>query len=221
MGIPPIRRKFELLSDRDQNLFLRKCVSIVHCWFICSLILYLQFNPALCEEGWSKFSQIWIGFLWTDLFLGLLTKTAGLDDICHHILYGFVHLMIYKLDAGCFAFGILQYRYYADFFNQNMQLRLMLAMFGLKKSKIYFWNNRMACWGFFSRQNRSHSNRLVSLLSSQHKLLHVHRKHLLLRCHDYYAHFVRLAKHQLVFAIVRELLQFKTNKDKLISLILK
>jgi hypothetical protein len=51
--------------------------SIVHCWFICSLILYLQFNPALCQEGWSKFSQIWIGFLWTDLFVGLLTKTAG------------------------------------------------------------------------------------------------------------------------------------------------
>ncbi|CBY06793.1 unnamed protein product [Oikopleura dioica] len=125
--IPPFRRKFELLSDRDQNLFLRKCVSIVHCWFICALIIYLQFNAALCQEGWSKFSQIWIGFLWTDLFIGLLTKTAGFDDICHHILYGFVHLMIFKLDAGCFAFGILQYRYYADFFNQNMQLRLILG----------------------------------------------------------------------------------------------
>ena len=125
------------------TFFLLKIFSIVHCWFICFLILYLQFNPALCEEGWSKFSQIWIGFLWTDLFVGLLTKTAGfgmkighilaflistnLDDICHHVLYGFVHLMIYKLDAGCFAFGILQFRYYADFFNQNMQLRLMLG----------------------------------------------------------------------------------------------
>ena len=35
--------------------------------------------------------------------------------------------MIYRTGAGCLAFKVLKYRYYADLFNQNSQLRLMLG----------------------------------------------------------------------------------------------
>ena len=65
------------LQPRDQNLFLRKCVSIVHCWAVCTAVLYLEFNPEKCATGWQTFSEVWVGFLWTDLIVSFLTGTAS------------------------------------------------------------------------------------------------------------------------------------------------
>ena len=58
-----------------------------------------------------------------------MTGTANFDDRTHHVLYGTIHAVIIYFNSGCTLFNALSYRYYADFFNQNMQLRLILAMF--------------------------------------------------------------------------------------------
>ena len=75
--IPSLSEKFMALKPRDQNLFLRKCVSIVHCWAVCIAVVYLEFNPKKCAAGWQTFSEVWVGFLWTDLIVSFLTGTAS------------------------------------------------------------------------------------------------------------------------------------------------
>lgn len=147
--IPPLNEKFMKLKSKDQILFLRKCVSIVHCWFVTGIVFYLHWNPQHCETHWQMFSELWVGFLMTDLILSLLTGTSTADDRNHHILYSVVHGLVMYTGAGCLAFRVLSLRYYADLFNQNMQLRLLLAMTGFKDTKLYRINTVIASAGFF------------------------------------------------------------------------
>ena len=65
-----------------------------------------------------------------------MNGTANFDDRTHHVLYGTIHAFIIYFNSGCTLFNALSYRYYADFFNQNQQLRLILAMFNKRKDFI-------------------------------------------------------------------------------------
>ena len=115
---------------------------------------------------------------------------------------------------------------------------LFLAMFGMKKSKLYYWNNRIACWGFFLvriavipfawykfyLQRNGSRIFLITVkipaawlfleLENQQRNVHVHGKCLHLYCHNHHVDLVRLAKSQLVLANVRQLLQIPSNKQK-------
>ena len=65
-----------------------------------------------------------------------MNGTANFDDRTHHVLYGTIHAFVIYFNSGCTLFNALSYRYYADFFNQNQQLRLILAMFNKRNDFI-------------------------------------------------------------------------------------
>ena len=71
-----------------------------------------------------------------DAILSEMNGTANFDDRTHHVLYGTIHAFIIYFNSGCTLFHALSYRYYADFFNQNQQLRLILAMFNKRNDFI-------------------------------------------------------------------------------------
>ena len=67
-----------------------------------------------------------------------MNGTANFDDRTHHVLYGTIHAFIIYFNSGCTLFNALSYRYYADFFNQNQQLRLILAMFNKRTNSFNY-----------------------------------------------------------------------------------
>ena len=71
-----------------------------------------------------------------DAILSEMNGTANFDDRTHHVLYGTIHAFVIYFNSGCTLFNALSYRYYADFFNQNQQLRLILAMFNKRNNFI-------------------------------------------------------------------------------------
>ena len=136
--IPPLNTKFAQLNSRNQNLFLRKCISIIHCWFACAGAFYLHFNPNFCQ-GWISWSQFWIGFLFADLVLSVYTGTCSPDDRNHHVLYLFVFLLkitVVPAKSVCLPYKVNIFRYYGDTFNQNTQFRLLLGKNNLNTGPI-------------------------------------------------------------------------------------
>ena len=52
-------------------------------------------------------------------------------------------------ELGYAGFQLCRWRYYADFFNQNMQLRLILGLLKMKDSSLYYVNYHILAIGFF------------------------------------------------------------------------
>ena len=76
-----IREKISKLEPHDQNLLHRKCVSILHCAISSIAIIFIQNNPQNCKENWECFTLFWIGFLMSDLLVGMLTNSVSAGRI--------------------------------------------------------------------------------------------------------------------------------------------
>lgn len=149
--VPGLRNGYKQLTTKNQNLFRRKCISICHCLYISYHYVKMHYveNNEECEAGWMHSHKLWAGFLLTDAILSEATGTANFDDRTHHVLYGTIHCFIIYFNSGCILFNALSWRYYADFLNQNMQLRLILAMFNQRNTKLYVFNYFILVIGFF------------------------------------------------------------------------
>ena len=71
-----------------------------------------------------------------------------------HAIYSVLHGTVTYLSTssprlGYIGFQLCRWRYYADFFNQNMQLRLILGLFKMKDSTLYYVNYHILTIGFF------------------------------------------------------------------------
>jgi len=149
--VPGLQSGYNELSTKNKNLFRRKFISICHglyitCWYI--KLHYVE-DKEECEAGWLHAHKLWAGFLLTDAILSEMNGTANFDDRTHHVLYGTIHAFVIYFNSGCTLFNALSYRYYADFFNQNQQLRLILAMFNQRKTNLYIVNYFVLVVGFF------------------------------------------------------------------------
>ena len=155
-----MNRAYDELNAQKQGLFKRKCISIFHCLVICAGITYVTIGyghtaPHSTQVWLFRIhSEVWCGYFLADALVSEWNGTATFDDRCHHAIYSVLHGTITYLsgaqpELGYYGFQLCRWRYYADFFNQNMQLRLILGLFKMKETTVYYINYHILAIGFF------------------------------------------------------------------------